>query len=445
MHASGGARSCEGGAGCRRRCRGVRADSGHPAGPGDHAVGRPTRRDRGRGDLHSPGVLEGRQADHRGASVDGGRDRNYGEDRASRGRPTPGDPPAGRRGRLHPRRELRPARRRSGLCSPEDATHRGGRAPPAVLLSTVAHGMVDIYWVRGTPVLGWLLVGMACGVYALRRTPGATSVTRAGDTWSWSLTGAEERSTVRSQRSTAPSRSPSSTTRARRRCGRRRPSRRRVRRCRSEPRLRARANLALRPRGEPPDARPAAQSGCRCWRLVTCETLVSFLHGPANERVAAVAPRLVGDDGREPAGRLAVPVAGSRLAGAVWPRARSGAADVRRRRGPAPPLGGAPGRRPVRRAVLPLCGGDRLAAARARRAAGHRRVCATLSPRTPAQGRAATRAAGVALSRGAGDLHPEVARPAGWALYRTAALLGALARAGRADGRAPGRAQLDGR
>jgi hypothetical protein len=23
------------------------------------------------------------------------------------------------------------------------------------------HGLVDIYWVRGTPVLGWLLVGMA--------------------------------------------------------------------------------------------------------------------------------------------------------------------------------------------------------------------------------------------------------------------------------------------
>jgi hypothetical protein len=33
----------------------------------------------------------------------------------------------------------------------------------AVVLSTVAHGLVDVYWVRGTPVLGWLLVGMACG------------------------------------------------------------------------------------------------------------------------------------------------------------------------------------------------------------------------------------------------------------------------------------------
>jgi hypothetical protein len=44
-----------------------------------------------------------------------------------------------------------------------------GVAAAAVLLSTVAHGMVDIYWVRGTPLLGWLLVGMACGGFALRR------------------------------------------------------------------------------------------------------------------------------------------------------------------------------------------------------------------------------------------------------------------------------------
>jgi O-antigen ligase len=47
-----------------------------------------------------------------------------------------------------------------------------GVAAAAVLLATVAHGMVDVYWVRGTPVLGWLLVGMACGArYALRQTP----------------------------------------------------------------------------------------------------------------------------------------------------------------------------------------------------------------------------------------------------------------------------------
>ena len=48
------------------------------------------------------------------------------------------------------------------------ALRRMGRvdvAPVAagVLIATVAHGLVDVYWVRGTPVLGWLLVGMACG------------------------------------------------------------------------------------------------------------------------------------------------------------------------------------------------------------------------------------------------------------------------------------------
>jgi membrane-bound metal-dependent hydrolase YbcI (DUF457 family) len=35
----------------------------------------------------------------------------------------------------------------------------------AVLLSTVGHGLVDVYWVRGTPVLSWLLVGMACALF----------------------------------------------------------------------------------------------------------------------------------------------------------------------------------------------------------------------------------------------------------------------------------------
>jgi hypothetical protein len=39
-------------------------------------------------------------------------------------------------------------------------------AAAGVLLATVAHGMVDVYWVRGTPVLGWLLVGMVCGLSA---------------------------------------------------------------------------------------------------------------------------------------------------------------------------------------------------------------------------------------------------------------------------------------
>jgi hypothetical protein len=37
-------------------------------------------------------------------------------------------------------------------------------AAAAVLLATVAHGLVDVYWARGTPVLGWLLVGMVCAL-----------------------------------------------------------------------------------------------------------------------------------------------------------------------------------------------------------------------------------------------------------------------------------------
>jgi hypothetical protein len=41
-------------------------------------------------------------------------------------------------------------------------------AAAAVLLATVAHGLVDVYWVRGLPVLGFLLVGMVCGL-AVRR------------------------------------------------------------------------------------------------------------------------------------------------------------------------------------------------------------------------------------------------------------------------------------
>jgi hypothetical protein len=46
-------------------------------------------------------------------------------------------------------------------------------AAAAVLLGTVAHGFVDVYWVRGTPVLGWLLVGMVCAQYLSRRETSA--------------------------------------------------------------------------------------------------------------------------------------------------------------------------------------------------------------------------------------------------------------------------------
>jgi len=43
-------------------------------------------------------------------------------------------------------------------------------AAAGVLIATAAHGLVDVYWVRGTPVLGWLLVGMACGELARLRS-----------------------------------------------------------------------------------------------------------------------------------------------------------------------------------------------------------------------------------------------------------------------------------
>jgi hypothetical protein len=39
-------------------------------------------------------------------------------------------------------------------------------AAAAILVGTAMHGLVDVYWVRGTPVLGWLLVGMTCGAFA---------------------------------------------------------------------------------------------------------------------------------------------------------------------------------------------------------------------------------------------------------------------------------------
>jgi O-Antigen ligase len=41
-------------------------------------------------------------------------------------------------------------------------------AAAAVFISTLAHGFRDVYWVRGTPVLAWLLVGMVCALHARR-------------------------------------------------------------------------------------------------------------------------------------------------------------------------------------------------------------------------------------------------------------------------------------
>jgi hypothetical protein len=36
-------------------------------------------------------------------------------------------------------------------------------AVPAICVQVaiLVHGMVDVYWVRGTPVMGWLLIGLA--------------------------------------------------------------------------------------------------------------------------------------------------------------------------------------------------------------------------------------------------------------------------------------------
>jgi len=42
-------------------------------------------------------------------------------------------------------------------------------AAAAILIGTFAHGLIDVYWVRGTPVLSWLIVGMVCGEVARRR------------------------------------------------------------------------------------------------------------------------------------------------------------------------------------------------------------------------------------------------------------------------------------
>jgi O-antigen ligase len=47
-------------------------------------------------------------------------------------------------------------------------------AAAGVLLATAAHGLVDVYWVRALPVLGFLLVGMVCGLAARRQREPAT-------------------------------------------------------------------------------------------------------------------------------------------------------------------------------------------------------------------------------------------------------------------------------
>lgn len=50
----------------------------------------------------------------------------------------------------------------------------------AVQVATVLHGMVDVYWVRGTPVLGWVLVGAALAVSHRRQFHSTPTPEREG-------------------------------------------------------------------------------------------------------------------------------------------------------------------------------------------------------------------------------------------------------------------------
>ena len=98
---------------------------------------------------------------------------NYGAANASSFNPVDGPAqrvaPPGRRRGLPPRCRIRPVI--AGSFFALFRMRSIGLAPAAagVLLSTAAHGLVDVYWVRGTPVLSWLLVGMVCGLYATRQ------------------------------------------------------------------------------------------------------------------------------------------------------------------------------------------------------------------------------------------------------------------------------------
>jgi O-antigen ligase len=47
-------------------------------------------------------------------------------------------------------------------------------AAAGVIVATAAHGLVDVYWVRGTPLLGWLMLGMVCALARMRATGTAT-------------------------------------------------------------------------------------------------------------------------------------------------------------------------------------------------------------------------------------------------------------------------------
>ena len=53
-----------------------------------------------------------------------------------------------------------------------------GPLAAALTLALVSHGLVDVYWVRGTPVLGWLVTGMALAQSVGGRTDVAAPASR---------------------------------------------------------------------------------------------------------------------------------------------------------------------------------------------------------------------------------------------------------------------------
>ena len=185
-------------------------------------------------------------------------------------------------------------------------------AAAGVLLATVAHGFVDVYWVRGTPVLGWLLVGMACGrILRHRSGRGGLLVDGLPDI----APGSSEARPVHAV--VVAFEAPRALERALRTLNRHVPAT--VVDNSASPAVRAVAerwdaeyvdpgrnlgfgagvNIALKElvEGPPCDVlllNPDATLAPRSLRR-----LEEYLHAPGNERVAAVAPRLIGSSGSD--------------------------------------------------------------------------------------------------------------------------------------------------
>ena len=164
----------------------------------------------------------------------------------------------------------------------------------------------------------------------------------------------------------------------------------------------------------------------------------AFLHRPEHERVAAVAPRLVGSAGTQQQVVWPLPTPGRMWAGGGWTRPRCRHGHVCRRRRAASAAGG--------HSTTSACSTSgssstprRLTGNGARsRADGCRRWTWTSSREHAGAGTSIDRtAAGDAVSRRAADLHHEVVRPRAGALYRVAACLGAAVARSHADPRPP--------